>query len=87
VVRISAPRADTAHTSAEFAGITFNTGATVAPVGNMTTWSRQSAKAALAGGAITQAQFVSVMGAIATWEQTQVNNARATLQATGDVGA
>jgi hypothetical protein len=76
--------AGTAHSSAEVAGITFNTGATVSPVGNMTTWSRASAKAALASGAITQAQFVSIMQAIATWEQAQVNNARATLAATGD---
>jgi hypothetical protein len=79
--------AGTAHASAEFGGITPNTAATVAPVGNMTTWSRANAKAALASGAITQAQFISVMGWINTWEQTQINNARATLQATGDVGA
>jgi hypothetical protein len=29
---------------------------------------------------------VAVMSAISTWEQTQINNARATLQATADVG-
>jgi hypothetical protein len=74
------------HTSAEFAGITPNTGATVTPPGSATTWCRASAKAALASGAITQSQFVSVMGWIAMWEQTQINNARSTLQATGDLG-
>jgi len=54
----------------------------VTPPGNATTWSRQSARVALAGGSITQAQFVKVMSDISTWEQTQINNARSVLQAT-----
>jgi hypothetical protein len=77
--------AGTAHGSAETGGITFNTGATVAPTGNMTTWSRASAKAALVSGAITQPQFVSVMLAIAMWEQEQISAAKSTLRASGDL--
>ena len=44
----------TAHTAAETGGVTFNTGATVAPLGNSTTWSRASARSAYASGAISQ---------------------------------
>jgi hypothetical protein len=73
-----------AHKSAEAGGITFNTGATVAPPGNSTTWSRASARVALANGSITQSQFVTVMQSITGWEQTQIDNARDTLRATGD---
>ena len=72
------------HSSAEFGGITFNTGATVAPPANATTWSRQSARAALASGAITQNQFVAVMGAISSWEENQNGLAKSTLRGTGD---
>jgi hypothetical protein len=79
--------AGTAHASAEFAGITPNTAATVTPVGNMTTWSRANAKAALASGAITQSQFVSVMGWIATWEQEQISAAKSVLRSTGDLAS
>jgi hypothetical protein len=74
------------HVSAETAGIAFNTGATVAPPGNATTWSRVSARAALASGAISQSQFVTVMGAISGWEQAQNGSAKSVLRATGDVG-
>jgi hypothetical protein len=77
--------AATAHASAEFAGITPNTAATVTPVGNMTTWSRSNAKAALASGAITQSQFVSVLQFIATWEQEQKSAALSVLRASGDL--
>jgi hypothetical protein len=77
--------AATAHASAETGGITPNTAATVTPTGNMTTWSPASAKAALASGAITQSQFVSVMGWIATWEQEQISAARSVLRSTGDL--
>jgi hypothetical protein len=69
------------HASAETGGITFNTGATVTPPGNATTWSRASARAALGAGSITQAQYVAVMGAISSWEEAQNTNAKATLRA------
>jgi hypothetical protein len=72
------------HGSAEFGGITFNTGATVAPAGNATTWSRATARAALGSGAITQAQFVAVMSAISNWEENQNGLAKSTLRGTGD---
>jgi hypothetical protein len=66
----------TAHNTAVFGGVTPNTGATVAPAGNMTTWSRASAESARAAGTITQSQYVSVMNYLATWEETQIGNAR-----------
>jgi hypothetical protein len=72
------------HGSAEFGGITFNTGATVAPPGNATTWSRSTARAALGSGAITHAQFVAVMGAISNWEENQNGLAKSTLRGTLD---
>jgi hypothetical protein len=53
--------------------------------GGMTTWSRANAKTALAAGSITQAQFVSVMGFIATWEQEQKSAALSVLRASGDL--
>jgi hypothetical protein len=71
------------HASAETGGITFNTGATLAPVGNATTWSRASARAALAAGGITQSQFVSVMQAIASWESSQNAAAYDSIRGTG----
>jgi hypothetical protein len=77
--------AATSHGTAEFGGITPNTAATVTPPGNMTSWSRASAKAALASGAITQSQFVSVMSWIATWEQEQISAAKSVLRSTGDL--
>jgi hypothetical protein len=77
--------AGTAHTSAEAGGITPNTGATVTPPGNATAWSRASAKAALAAGSITAAQFVAVMNWINIWEQEQISLAKQTLRGTGDL--
>jgi hypothetical protein len=77
--------AATAHTAAEFGGVTPNTGATVAPVGNATTWSRSSAKSALASGSLTQAQFISVMNFLANYEQEQVSAAKSVLRNTGDL--
>jgi hypothetical protein len=71
------------HVSAETGGITFNTGATVTLPGNQTTWSRASAGVALANGQITQSQFVSVIGAIATWEQAQNGAAYDSIRGTG----
>jgi hypothetical protein len=71
------------HVAAETGGITFNTGATVTPPGNATTWSRASAKAALSSGAISQSQFVSVMGAIASWESAQNSAAYDSIRGTG----
>jgi hypothetical protein len=73
----------TAHNTAQFGGVTPNTSATVAP-GNAGTWSHASVEAARASGAITQAQYVAVKNFLATWEQTQIGNAKATLRATGD---
>jgi hypothetical protein len=64
-----------AHTAAEAGGVTPGTSATVAPIGNMTTWSRYSARAALAAGSITYSQFVSVMNFLGTYEQEQRNQA------------
>ena len=72
------------HASAEVGGIAFNTGATVATVRNQSTWSRVSAKAALANADITQAQFVSLMQSISGWEQAQNSSAKATLRNSGD---
>jgi hypothetical protein len=69
------------HASAEVGGITFGTGATVR---NQTTWSRASAKAALANADITQSQFISLMQAISSWEEAQNGNAKATLRNGGD---
>jgi hypothetical protein len=72
------------HASAELGGISFGTGATVATVRNASTWSRASARAALANSDIMQSQFVSLMGAIAGWEQAQNSNAKATLRNNSD---
>jgi hypothetical protein len=46
---------------------------------------RAAAKAALASGAITQGQFISVMGWINTWEQEQISAAKSVLRASGDL--
>ena len=72
------------HASAEVGGITFGTGATVATVRNASTWSRASARVALANGDITQSQFVYLMQSISGWEQSQNSLAKATLRNTGD---
>jgi len=72
------------HASAEVGGITFSAGATVATVRNQTTWSRVSAKAAVANGDITQSQFVYLMQTISSWEEGQNSNAKATLRNSGD---
>jgi hypothetical protein len=61
----------TAHTAAEVGGVTFNTGAVPAPLGNATTWSRASARAAYSAGPINQTQFNAVMNALEVYEQTQ----------------
>jgi hypothetical protein len=74
----------TAHLTAQFGGVTPNLGAVVAP-GNLGTWSHASAEAARASGAITQSQYVAVKNFLATWEETQIGNAKATLRATGDL--
>jgi hypothetical protein len=74
----------TNHGSAEVGGITFGTGATVATVRNQTTWSRASARVALANGDITAAQFTYLMQSISGWEQSQNSLAKATLRNTGD---
>jgi hypothetical protein len=70
------------HASAEIGGITFNTGAM--PPGNATTWSRASARSALANGALTQSQFTTLMQQISGWEQAQNSLAKATLRNGGD---
>lgn len=75
----------TAHASATTGGITFNTGATVAPARNATTWSVASAKAAFANGDITASQYFSVLNAIEGWRQSQIQSARDTLRSTGDL--
>jgi hypothetical protein len=75
----------TAHTAAEVGGVTFNTGATVAPLGNSTTWSRSAARSAYASGAISQASFNSVMNALAVYEATQYQSARDTEGSTGSI--
>jgi hypothetical protein len=68
------------HASAEVGGITFCTSATVATVRNQSTWSRASARVALANGDITAAQFVYLMQSISGWEQAQNSSAKATLR-------
>lgn len=73
----------TTHTAVEFGGVSFNTGATVPAIGNSTTWSRNSARAALAEGLITQSQYNAIWNALACYEQTQVDAARDTLRGTG----
>ena len=76
----------TAHTAAEVGGVTFNTGATVAALGNSTTWSRYAARAAYASGQINQTQFNEVMNALlAVYEQTQYQSARDTEGSTGSI--
>jgi hypothetical protein len=75
----------TAHTSAQTGGIASLPGAPTPP-GNIASWSRQSAAAAANAGTISQAQYVTIVTAIAGWEGCQIANARSTLQATGDVG-
>jgi hypothetical protein len=77
----------TAHVAAEVAGITPNTGATVTPTGNLTSWSRVSARAALAAGSITQSQFVSVMHFLTMIEQVQVTAAKDVLRAAGEIAS
>jgi hypothetical protein len=74
----------TAHTSAQTGSIAGLPGAP-ALTGNLGGWSRVAAIAALASGAIVQAQFVSLMQALASWESSQIQAAKDTLRATGDV--
>jgi hypothetical protein len=75
----------TAHASAEFGGFTPSSLATVAPAQNSTTWSRQSARVALANGTITQSQFVAVMQWITMTEQETVSAAKSVLRNSGDL--
>ena len=70
------------HASAETGGISGLPGA--AAPGNATTWSRVTAKAALASGALTAAQYVDAMQRISGWEQAQNSLAKATLRNGGD---
>jgi hypothetical protein len=65
-----------AHTAAEVGGVTFNTGAVLAPLGNATTWSRTSARAAYASGSITQSAFNQIMNALEVYEQVSYQSAR-----------
>jgi hypothetical protein len=74
--------AGSAHTNAETGGISNLPG--LAPPRNATTWHRAGARVALANGDLTASQFVSVMNAIAGWEQAQINVARDTLKNSGD---
>jgi hypothetical protein len=66
----------TAHNAADFAGVTFNTGAVLAPLGNATTWSRYSARAAYSSGLISQGAFNQIMNALQVYEATQYQQAR-----------
>jgi hypothetical protein len=75
--------AKTEHTNVEFAGVAPNTGATVTPPGNATTWSHTSAEAARASGAITQAQYVSVRLYLTNHEQETCSQARDTNNLSG----
>jgi hypothetical protein len=51
---------------------------------NASTWSRASARVALANADITQAQYVALMQAISGWEQAQNSLAKATPLNGGD---
>jgi hypothetical protein len=73
----------TAHDAVKFAGVTPGTSATVAPVGNATTWSHTSVEAAYASGAITASQRVAIKNFLAVYEQTQVDAARDTANLRG----
>ena len=53
------------------------------PPGNAT-WSRASARSALANGGLTQSQFTTLMQQISGWEQAQNSSAKATLRNGGD---
>jgi hypothetical protein len=74
----------TAHSSVEFSGVTPNTAATVAVPGNGTTWSRQTARVALANGGITQSQYVAVMAWLSMQEQELISAAKSVLRNSGD---
>jgi hypothetical protein len=73
----------TAHTAAETGGVTFNTAAVQSPLGNATTWSRASARAAYGAGQITQGAFNAIMNALSNYERVQYLAARDSEGSTG----
>ena len=74
-----------AHTAAEVGGVTFNTGAVPAPLGNATTWSRYTARAAYAAGTINQTQLNEILNALAVYESAQYMAARDAEGSTGSI--
>jgi hypothetical protein len=71
-----------AHVAAEVGGVSGLAGVP-SPPGNASTWSRTSARAALAAGQIDQRGYNEILNALAVYEQTQYQNARDTEGSTG----
>jgi hypothetical protein len=74
-----------AHVAADVGGVTFNTGAVLAPLGNSTTWSRASARTAYGAGLISQGAFNQIMNALENYESTTYMAARDQEGSTGSI--
>jgi hypothetical protein len=71
-----------AHTAAETGGVSGLAGVP-SPPGNSTTWSRTSARAALAAGQIDQRGYNLILNALENYEATSYQSARDTEGSSG----